>query len=121
MKHYTFYPDSHRVTVKQFDIQTETKGDIKLQMLSPQEQEILQSMYTFGKLIAMGPTAFKYDRWGNPREDKYEVGDTVYFKQHPGPLHQSQTDHLGFPQGDRIYTINDLDILGHVDIVEDAE
>lgn len=119
MKKYTLMPDSNRVLVKQFLVMSETQGDFNFQLHSNDEQkEYYQSAHTFGEILAMGPTAFKYDRYGNEREDEYNVGDTVYFKQYPGPLNRSETTDLGEPQGDYLYTINDIDILGHAEIEE---
>lgn len=120
MKKYTLLPDSNRVLVKQFLIQDETNGEVKIALFSggDAEKEYYQSAHTFGEIIAMGPTAFKFDRYGNERKDEYKVGDTVYFKQYPGPLNRSETDDLGRPQGDYLYTINDIDILGHAEIEE---
>ena len=118
MKDYEYGPAYHRVQVRQFKIMTETTGEIALSMLTPEEEAILQAGHTFGELVAMGHTAFYKDRWGEPCERVYKLGDSVYFKQYPGPVHNSETDDYGRPQGDTLFTINDVDVLGHVKIKE---
>ncbi len=117
MKRYTLIPEFHRVVVKQFKIQTEA-GESKIIMHDAESESIHQAAHTFGEIVAIGHTAFTKDRYGDPCENPHSIGDHVYFKQYPGPLHHSMTDDLGRPQGDMLYTINDVDILGHVEIEE---
>jgi len=118
MKSYTFKPEYHRVQVRPFKIMTESTGEIALTMLTPEEESILQAGHTLGEIVAMGDTAFTRDRWGEPCERVYAVGDSVYFKQYPGPVHYSETDDYGRPRGDTLYTVNDVDILGHAETKE---
>jgi co-chaperonin GroES (HSP10) len=117
MPKYTYKPHAHRVLVEQFEITTESESGIQLYS-NNDEQGMYQAAHTFGKIIAMGETAFTKDRWGNEKECEYSIGDDVYFKQYPGPEHSEFIDKNGRPSGKRYYTINDIDILGHVEVTD---
>jgi len=116
MKHYTLKPEYHRVLIKQFPVMDEV-GSSRLSVFSNDtEREIAQAAHPYGEIVALGSTAFKRDRWGEECECVYEVGDHVYFKKYPGVQQRSMTDDLARPQGDYLYTVNDVDVLGHVEI-----
>ena len=121
MRNHTFKPEYDRVSVRQHKIM-DSAGTSKIEMFANDgDREANQAGYTFGVITAMGSTAFTRDRFGNPCERFYEVGDNIYFKKYAGVVHRSQTDHLGRPQGDYIHTMNDIDILGHYEVEETTE